>query len=470
MARANPPIATRPNQSFLHQVSAALTNNGPVHAKREQSRQNLLLRLHKSLNQTLQQPSSLLPPEVYRLIEHAWRQSLAVPGPLTTQIQSLSIEQLQQLLQLHLTMNRAQLPLSFPPSTLPTLDLDISGRPQLKSTSSEGGIHHRPLQDWGIPANTVSNVDRSSRFSSNETTTEESPPEVIARGVIKDIANAIDKVPDLKDAGILMQLPDSPPILLRSSNHFSRLKTYVLIKVVSPSQKDKSSWWDKYNGVLLNCGAAVASWAGVIFGAGASIPSAGSSISITLLTLGSAAATTAQCGLAITKTSSEKFSEWLETSDGEWINILDIALDIASLAGGIKSAILVVKNGSALIKRSRYAKYLQQIPKGTLLKTLGKMEKSGKDISFFRESVEQLSKNSQIIQKIDPANISSIKGLTNNIFKRSLPYIAKQIDTEKVVMLSDSIATSLSGLSSYYGGVGSKNLGVIKVFISVYQE
>ena len=121
-----PLVPRRQEQTFLRQLSTALANQppGPISVGQDPSRQHLLLGLHNSLDQILQQPPSLLPPGAYHQIENVWRQYLAAPGPLSAQIQALSTGQLQQLLNLHQTMTRGGYSLSIFTSDTKETDLD----------------------------------------------------------------------------------------------------------------------------------------------------------------------------------------------------------------------------------------------------------------------------------------------------------------------------------------------------------
>jgi hypothetical protein len=283
------------------------------------------------------------------------------------------------------------------------------------------------------------------------------------RKAVKMILDAVDQTTELKGAGVLLKFPIGDGLLLREPAHASGLATIVLADIKLTQPAGQITWWQKWNGVVLNCGGAAISWVGVGASAAAELPSAGTSTVLLVASYAGATATTAQCGLAVAKVSSEDFQEYVESKDGQWINTADILLDVVSLAGGIAGAVSAVRGGEALLKTSRYAEELEKLPKGKLLKMLERIEAAEKDLGYFREALDKAIKTDKIA---DPAG----RVLSNNLLKRALPLMTKSLRKEVFSSLANVVGQALSTWSSYYGGVGSKSLGIVNITISVFQD
>jgi hypothetical protein len=278
---------------------------------------------------------------------------------------------------------------------------------------------------------------------------------------MKRIFDSVDAIPQLRDAGVAIRFPGGEPLLLRDSDHKSGLDTYVMAEV---SAADTRTWWERWNGVVLNCGGATLSWGSVVLSSAAELPSAGASTPLVVLTYSAAMATSAQCGLAIAKETSTGFQEFVKGPNGKVVDVADIVLDVISLAGGIAAAANVVRSGSALLSTSKYAAELEQLPKGQLLKQLDRLEKAQKDVGYLRELFDRTI---QLEKVADPA----ARKLSSNLLKRALPLITSQLKNELIRGLSDTISSAMSTASSYYGGVGIRNLGALRLIrILIYQE
>ena len=285
---------------------------------------------------------------------------------------------------------------------------------------------------------------------------------------INKILEIVDSNPELKGAAVVLEFSGGQKFHLRASNHKSELTTVVHAKVAVPEPADEAIWWDRWSGVVLNCGGVAISGAGIVVGAMAEIPTVGASTVLLVASYTSASATAIQCGLAIGKMSSDDFVEHIQSPEGDWINQADIILDILSLAGGVAGAATALRTGGKVLNASKHAKLLKdQVVKGKLLKTLEKLEKLEKDLEYFRKAVDKLVKSGKVV---DPAK----RGISNNIIKRAMPYITKSLNREIFSSIADVIAVSVATVSSYYGGVGSKEGGVVKglvqVTLNVYQQ
>ncbi|MCB9917397.1 MAG: hypothetical protein H6832_03245 [Planctomycetes bacterium] len=283
------------------------------------------------------------------------------------------------------------------------------------------------------------------------------------QSVLDKIFREVDSSPELKGAGIVLVLPGAEPLQCRKSDHPSTLETWVVFELQVTGPEAERTWWESWNGIILNCGGAAISWAGVGLSAAAEIPSAGTSTAVLVVSYAAATATTTQCGLAIAKETSDDFGEYVQSADGQWINSLDMALDVVSLFGGAAGAVKAVKGGSRLLKTSKYANELSKIPKGTLLKQLERLKKLDEDLSYFRAAVDQAIRSRKVL---DPA----ARVFSNNLLKRTLPFITKSLQREKLASLADVVATAFSTTSSYYGGVGSEARGLVKTTIRVFQQ
>lgn len=283
-----------------------------------------------------------------------------------------------------------------------------------------------------------------------------------ASAAMNKILTKVDTDPELKGAGVVIKFPSGQTFQLRQSNHRSGLETVVVAEISMPEPADQRSWWERWNGVVLNCGGAAISWAAVGLSTAAEVPSLGSATPLVVLSYTSAVATTAQCTLAVAKETNSDFREYVET-DGQWIDYADIALDAISLAGGVGGAINAVRSSSTLIATRKYAKYLNAQRKGKLLKTLQKIEKHDKDLVYFRNALQKLKATGKVA---DPAG----RGISNNLLKRTLPYVTNSLRKETIAGIGDAVSGAAATTSSYYGGVGPKNLGLVKVSISILQE
>ena len=283
-----------------------------------------------------------------------------------------------------------------------------------------------------------------------------------ATTALENIKTEVDKIPELKGCSIILQFPDGKLFQLRTSNHSSGLETHLVAKLEIPEPADEESWWDRWNGVILNCGGAAISWAGLAAASAAEVPSMGGATPLVILAYTSATATTVQCGLAIAKESSTDFQEFLETEDGKYVDYADVALDAISLAGGVGSAIALVKTGK-LLKTAKYGKMLNETRKGKLIKILQRIEQQEKDLKYFREAVAKLVQSGKVA---DPAG----RVISNNILRRSMPFITQSLKLESLAQLAELIGASAAVASSFYGGSGPRNLGLVKVTIQLLQE
>jgi hypothetical protein len=172
-------------------------------------------------------------------------------------------------------------------------------------------------------------------------------------------------------------------------------------------------------------------------------------------------ATATQCGLAVAKETSTEFAEYVESDDGDWINYADLALDLLSLGVGVASLPGVLKSGSKMMKTSKYAKFLQNADKGKLTKVLRKVEKLHSDLGNLSKYLDR---------GLEIANPANKTLLTNNIIKRMLPHMTKQLRRDRLEFLTASLSFALTSFSSLQGGVGSREWGLLKLSrISVYQ-
>ena len=275
------------------------------------------------------------------------------------------------------------------------------------------------------------------------------------------IFSAVDAVPQLNGSGVAVRFSGGEPMLVRDSTHQSGLKTYVVVEVATA---DTRTWWERWNGVVLNCGGAALSWGGVALSSAAEPLTAGASTPVVILTYGAATASSAQCGMAIAKETSPSFQEFVKGPNGKYVDTADIILDVISLAGGVAVAVKAVRGGSMILKTSKYAAELEELPKGQLLKQLERMEKAQQDMGYLRELFDRTVELGKIS---DPA----ARKFSNNLLKRALPIITQQLRGEALRGLGDTIGGTLATMSSYYGGVGQHNLGALRLLrIVVYQE
>ena len=135
----------------------------------------------------------------------------------------------------------------------------------------------------------------------------------------------MDDIPELKGAGLILKFPVGDPFLMRPSDHPSGLRTYVVFDYYLPPPPETKSWWGTWNGVILNCGGAVLS--GMTCGASiaAEPGTAGAATPVVIWSCGVAAAGTTQCLLSVGKVASNDFDEYVQSTDGQWINTLDLA-------------------------------------------------------------------------------------------------------------------------------------------------
>ena len=282
--------------------------------------------------------------------------------------------------------------------------------------------------------------------------------------VVEKIISAVDGVEELNGSGIVLQVPGNDPLLLTPPSHPSGLDTYV-VATVEPSAavQQEQSWWDRWNGIVLNCGGAAISWGGVGVEALAEPLTLGGVTPLMVLNIAGATATSAQCGLAVAKMSSNDFAEYIQGPDGQWINTADVLLDVVSLVGGVAGAAQAIRSGSKLLKASKYAAVLEGSSKGTLVKKLAQLEKMEGDVEYIRKLFGVALKKG-LVQ--DPVG----RLFSNNLLKRALPLIVKQLRGEVIAGLASVIGQAISTASSAYGGSGSRNLGLVKITIQILQE
>jgi hypothetical protein len=112
-------------------------------------------------------------------------------------------------------------------------------------------------------------------------------------------------------------------------------------------------------------------------------------------------------------------------------------------------------------KLSKYSKYLGQVNKSKLAKTMAQLEKIFADMPELRAMFEKGLKLS------NPARRTT---LTNNIIRRMLPHVRYDLNRRQVENLSALVGAALSAAGSNAGGVGSEAWGVIKnVRLEIYQ-
>jgi len=304
------------------------------------------------------------------------------------------------------------------------------------------------------------------QFTSLPATNTPLPQENLNEGLqhLKKAFAVIDSFPELKGAGVVLRLLPESEYMLRDSSHASGLKTWVVADATFPEPADNRTWWERWNGIVLGCGGAAISWGGVVLTSGTVVSSFGATTPLMVLNVTGALASTAQCGLAVAKEHSSDFQKFTEGEDGYLIDYADVALDMIGLAGGVVNAINLVKNGGQVLNNYKYVKELQDVEaKGKLLKTLAKIEKQHGELKYVREAVAKLIQAEKVL---DPQG----RKLSNNILKKSLPFITKHANRQALGTIADSFNIAIGLASSYYGGVGQKSFGFVKISIAFLQE
>lgn len=284
-----------------------------------------------------------------------------------------------------------------------------------------------------------------------------------ARRAMDSIFTHIDSTEELRGAGIELVLPSSDPITLRQpTRKDGGLSTWVRIIVpLSEVGQQAKSLWQTYKGAFINCGAMFGSGVGAILSCSATKFTAGASLPVCVTMWTGTVASGAQCGLALSKSWSPAFEEYLKTDDGQWVNYVDIGLDILSLGAAAATLPSALKSGSKLLEASKYYRYMSQVDKGKLIKTMTRIE-------AIHEEMANLRKMFEVGLKI--SNPAGKTTLTNNIVKRMMPLVFKELSRQKIAHLSGMIATALTGLASSEGGIGDESWGVIRnVSIEIYQ-
>jgi hypothetical protein len=279
------------------------------------------------------------------------------------------------------------------------------------------------------------------------------PDKLATNQFISQVLKSVDGIDGLTDAAVQLQFGILEPLDLRGISSETGIVTVVKIKV---DAADKRSWWEKWRGVVLSCGAATAGGVATALSCGATPFTAGASTPVCVASWVGTGASATQCGLAIGKETNEDFQEYVQTDDGQWVNNLDIALDFVSLGVGVASLPNALKAGSQAWKASKYANVLSKVDKGKLTKSLAQIEKAMGEMPKVRQLFEAGLQSA----KINPAGKTA---LTNNIIKRMIPHAIKVLRKEQVENLTAVVGASLSTWGSSYGGVGSKESGIIKI-------
>jgi hypothetical protein len=270
---------------------------------------------------------------------------------------------------------------------------------------------------------------------------------------MQKICLSVDSVPELQGAGVAIQFIGSDPIFIRESSHKSSLPTYVVVQV--SAENEGESWWGHWNGIILNCGGFLLSAGSSVVSTAGELPSLGAATPVMLLSYSATVATEVQCGLAIAK-ETDWFQQIVKGPNGEIVDYADVVLDVISLFGGIADAYEAVKAGSKALEASKYANELTNVSKSDLVKTLGRLEKAQKNVSYLREIFENTIKEGKVLDEAG-------RGISNNLLKRALPFITSQIRKEIISKLMTDISYAMSLVASGYGGVGPHGLGLIKV-------
>jgi LysM repeat protein len=280
---------------------------------------------------------------------------------------------------------------------------------------------------------------------------------------LKKAFAVIDSFPELKGTGVVLRFPPEASHILRESDHPSGLKTWVVADATLPEPADPRSWWERWNGVVLGCGGAAIGWGSVALSLGAVVPSFGTSTPLLVINITGASASSLQCALAVAKETNEHFQKFAESEDGYLLDYADVALDLIGIAGGVANAMNILKNGGKVLDNYKYVKLLNTERKGKLLKTLARIEKQQGELKYVRDAVANLIKAEKVF---DPVG----RTLSNNILKRSLPFITKQVTKESRGTIADSLGIAIGLASSYYGGVGPSSFGYVKLVVSILQE
>ena len=281
------------------------------------------------------------------------------------------------------------------------------------------------------------------------------------------VFDAVDAVAELRGAGVIVQFDNKHSQRLRPSNHESELETFVVLRpeaAISAAEirGDNRSWWDRHSEVVMSCGGASLAWASVGISAAAEGITLGASTIPMFLSYGAATGSSVQCAVAVKKELDPGFAQYLESDEGRWYNAVDIILDVISMADGVNSVRELVKAGK-IWKDGKIVGELNEVSKGKLLKLVDRLEKNGEDLTYFRQTVEEFTKKGKIS---DPAG----RGISNNILKRALPYLTRQIALKKLATIAKAISTVAAAVSSQQGGPGSMRFGVIRFTVRILQE
>lgn len=273
---------------------------------------------------------------------------------------------------------------------------------------------------------------------------------------------AIDSIPELQGAGVILELSPTHIERLRPSHHASRLQTYVVLTPYVTVHrievhKESPSWLQQHSESIINCGSAGLAWTGVGLSALAEGPSLGTSTVPMVLSYGAATASSVQCAVAIKKETDPGFAEYLQSKDGQWYNTFDVLADVISVADGAGSLKEVLKSGK-IWKDGKVLMELNETSKGQLLKAVTRLEKSGKDLSYFRNTVELLIKEGKVA---DPAG----RTFSNNILRRALPYMTRQVTQRKLSTIVKAMGTVAAAVQSHRG-----ENGVIHFAVRIVQE
>lgn len=273
---------------------------------------------------------------------------------------------------------------------------------------------------------------------------------------LKRATAAIDSIPELKGAGLILRTPGLVDVALRESDHASDVDTYVIAIITGPEGK---TWWMKWGDVVLNCGGAVVSTGGLVAAAAGEIPSAGLDTPVTIVEAGVTSAAWGSCGLAVAKSTNENFAEYVETDDGKWVRYTDVILDIIGLADGVGGAVKLLKESDQVLKTTKYVKFLNSGRKGALIKNMEKLEKAGEDLTYLDELLQAAAKENEGVTL-------ARSEWGNNLIRRSLVTVTAKLPYQKLSVLSRQLSDALTLISSTKGGAIHITVNIVQYTIA----
>lgn len=169
-----------------------------------------------------------------------------------------------------------------------------------------------------------------------------------ARINLRKLYSAIDADPAIVGAGVVYIDADFNVVTLREFTPICSIKPKRIIlreakRNVSPQQfvqhvqtnpRESRLLYEAFN-TTMSCGGAILGWIAVV-GGGAAVPfTAGTSLVISAINVSAAIASTAQCGIGLTRTYNEVYNPAANDSmnDAEWYNAIGPVLDVVSLMG-----------------------------------------------------------------------------------------------------------------------------------------